>query len=147
MHERRAARGCRRDLELALRRTRSDRWNHRLLAGVCATTVATALAAAGSAAAADPILGTLVGTTRSVGEVTLTREGKPVSTLKAGRYVFAIVDSTPHNGFLLDRPSGATIKLTTREFVGARRVALVLTPGRWEFRGYAGNSHPLVVRA
>src|SRR5215472_13306993 len=46
-----------------------------------------------------PLRGTLVGTVGATGALKLTRNGKPVTSLKAGRYTFQVTDSSKKAGF------------------------------------------------
>jgi hypothetical protein len=94
-----------------------------------------------------PFRGTVVGTASSLGEVTLTRGGKAVSTLKSGRYKFVIDDTTAHSGFLLDRPNGTTLVVTSLAFVGKRTVTVTLNRGHWGYHGALGSIHKLTVVA
>jgi hypothetical protein len=76
--------------------------------------------------------GTLTGTV-AAGKLNLSRNGKPVSTLKTGRYRIAVDDRTASGGFALRRPKGDTVQLTAPAFVGKRSTTLTLRPGRWAY--------------
>jgi hypothetical protein len=111
-----------------------------LLVGVLATVVAAAPAFGGSAGSA-PFRGTLVGTAGTLGRVTLSRHGRPVVSLKSGRYKVVIDDTTDGSGFVMERPNGAEIVVTSVAFVGKRTKLVTLTPGRWGFHGAVGAFH------
>jgi hypothetical protein len=92
-----------------------------------------------------PFRGTLHGTADTLGRVTLARNGKRVSSLKAGRYKLVVVDKASRSGFILDRPNLATITVTTSPFVGTRTKTVTLTPGGWSFHGAVGALHDFTV--
>jgi hypothetical protein len=81
----------------------------------------------------------LIGTVRASG-VTLTRNGRRISTLAAGRYSISVDDTTKLAGFRLVPPTGSALTVTTPSFVGKRRMMVTLTPGRWSVGG-----HPLTI--
>jgi hypothetical protein len=123
---------------------------HRLLsavAGLIAVASAAIFSAASFASNSSAFRGTLVGSASALGEVTLTRNGRTVSSLKSGRYRFVVTDSTSHSGFLLDRPNGTTTEVTGSSFVGKRTVTLTLKPGHWAYRGVVGRIHAFTVVA
>jgi len=76
--------------------------------------------------------GTLVATV-AAGKLTLSRNGKDVSSLKTGRYRIAVDDRTAAGGFALQRPKGETVQVTAPSFVGKRSIMLTLRPGRWAY--------------
>jgi hypothetical protein len=82
----------------------------------------------------------LVGTVGVTGALSLTRNGRHVSSLTAGRYSISVDDTTKLAGFRLVRPTGSAVTVTTPSFVGRRRMTVTLTPGRWSFGG-----HPLTI--
>jgi hypothetical protein len=91
--------------------------------------------------------GTLLGTADTLGRVTLTHKGKPVSTLKAGRYKVVVTDKAPQSGFIFDRPNFTTITVTSSPFVGKGTKTVTLTPGGWSYRGSVGALHDFTVVA
>ena len=97
----------------------------------------------GSAVA--PFRGTLIGTVGPAGKLTLSRNGKSVSSLKWGRYKIAVADRTPNGGFTLGRPDGKTVVVTRPSFVGTRTVTLALRAGRWMFFSAAAEKHHFTV--
>ena len=80
-----------------------------------------------------PFRGTLVGTVGSAGTLTLSRNGKGVSSLRAGRYSFSVDDRTSRLGFQLAPPDGRKVTVTGPSFVGEKRMTVTLSPGRWSF--------------
>ena len=93
-----------------------------------------------------PFRGTLMGTAGIGGQVTLSRNGVRVASLKSGRYRVVINDTSPHNGFVFDRPNLTQIVVTTHPFIGRRTKTVTLTPGRWDFHGALGALHEFTVR-
>jgi hypothetical protein len=79
--------------------------------------------------------GTLVGTVAAEGAISLTKNGKPVKILPAGRYTFRIRDRSHSNGFVVQAQRADPITVTAGPFVGARSKALTLGRGQWLFYG------------
>jgi hypothetical protein len=80
---------------------------------------------------------TLTGTVGATGAVTLSRNGRRVTSLRAGRYNISVDDKTSRVGFRLVPSTGAALTVTSSSFVGERRMTVTLTPGRWSFGGHA----------
>jgi len=80
-----------------------------------------------------PFRGTLVGTVGRGGALTLSRNGKAVSTLRAGRYAISVDDRAASLGFQLAPVSGPKVTVTGTSFVGERRMTVALSAGRWSF--------------
>jgi hypothetical protein len=91
--------------------------------------------ASGSVVGSAIAQGALSGALSAKGAATLVARGKPVTSLKAGRYRFTIVDSDPHAGFSLVGAKGAVTAITGAKFVGRRSAIVSLTPGRWTYAG------------
>ena len=92
------------------------------------------------------VKGTLKGIVSSSGKPTLTLAGKPVSTLKPGRYTFSISDRSARASFGVLGPTSTTKEsLTGVKFVGKRSQTLVLKAGRWMFYSSLGQIHYFVV--
>ena len=87
-------------------------------------------------ATALPFRGALVGTVGATGALTLSRNGKNVSSLPAGRYSISVDDRTSRLGFQLVPASGRKVTVTTPTFVGEQRMTVTLTAGRWAFGGH-----------
>jgi hypothetical protein len=94
---------------------------------------------------AVPLRGALIGTAGTLGRVTLSHNGKHVVSLKSGRYKITIADTTDGSGFVMERPNGTEIVVTSVPFVGKRTKTLALTPGRWSFHGAVGALHQFTV--
>ena len=67
------------------------------------------------------------------GTIALTRNGKPVSRLRAGTFRIVVTDTSADHNFSLRKAGGPTKQLTTVAFVGTRTVTVRLGKGRWEF--------------
>ena len=93
------------------------------------------------------VAGTLVGDVKAAGGLTLTRNGKPVSLLKQGRYRITVRDATAKRGFALQRDDRAPVTLTRDAYVGKRTVTMTLKPGRWTFFTPSGASQSFSVIA
>jgi len=78
-----------------------------------------------------PLRGTLAGMVSAGGKLALTVHGKPVTSLKEGRYTVAIVDGSKALGFALRGFRGAPITITSAAFVGRKALTVALKPGRW----------------
>jgi hypothetical protein len=94
---------------------------------------------------ASPLAGTLTGTLSALGKATLTSKGKTVSTLKAGRYAFAITDKDPKASFMIQPSKGASKSLSGVQFVGKRSTNVTLTAGRWLYSSGLGKDSYLLV--
>jgi hypothetical protein len=91
-----------------------------------------------------PYRGSLAAAVSAAGKLSLTRNGRPVSStsLKAGRYTITVADGSAKAGFTLKKvePSTWTVVLTRAAFVGRRSVRVQLGAGRWTFFSRAGAS-------
>jgi hypothetical protein len=86
--------------------------------------------------------GTLTGTLSADGKPSLTSGGRAVSTLKAGRYTFSIVDHSPKTGFTVQQvqSSAKSKPVTGNAFVGKHSVTVTLTAGKWEYYSQPGHA-------
>ena len=75
----------------------------------------------------------LVGTVGPGFTITLTKGGKKVTKLKAGKYTFAIADKASIHDFMLQWQSSGPKQLTSVSFVGTKKVTLTLKKGRWKY--------------
>jgi hypothetical protein len=97
----------------------------------------------GSLAVAGTLNATVAG-----GKPTLTTKGKTVSSLKAGRYKWAITDRDAKAGLMILGPtSKAPTSLSGVKFVGKRSVAIKLTAGKWTYYTNLGTIHYFRVTA
>ena len=90
------------------------------------------------------VRGTLTGTLSANGKPTLTSKGKTVSTLKAGRYMFAITDQDPKASFILVIHQTGFLApksndLTGVAFVGKQRKIVTLKSGTWMYYAARGK--------
>jgi plastocyanin len=63
----------------------------------------------------------------------LTKGGKKVTTLKAGKVTFVVNDKGSIHNFQLDGPKGFAKKLTDVSFTGTKTVTLTLKKGTYKF--------------
>jgi hypothetical protein len=75
-------------------------------------------------------MGTLKATVSPSGKVSLTFKGKPASSLKAGSYDVAVVDSSSSNGLMLQKIK-RVVTLTGLKFTGKHTGKVDLTAGKW----------------
>ena len=100
----------------------------KLIAGTAGA--ALMLVVVSSAWAATPKLNGTVGPGFTI---TLTKSGKKVTKLKAGKYTFVIADKAPIHSFSLDGPNGLAKTLTTVPFKGQKSVTMTLKKGSYKF--------------
>src|SRR5205823_12194856 len=74
--------------------------------------------------AAFPFRGSLAATVFKSGKPGLSRNRKPVTSLKAGRYTFSVDDESKTNGFTVKSLRGKALAVTTPPFVGSHDVTL-----------------------
>ena len=82
--------------------------------------------------------GTLAGTVKAAGKLTLALQGKAVSKLKAGRYKITVADKTSARSFVVKEKGHSAITISSAPFVGTHSVMLNLTAGQWTFYTSAG---------
>jgi hypothetical protein len=100
----------------------------------------------GTSAASDA-LATLHGIVASNGKLSLRRNGKTVTSLKAGRYTFSVDDQSRKLGSRLQVLNGKSQRITSAGYVGWQQVTLTLAPGRWAFFAPGGSRTVFVVVA
>jgi hypothetical protein len=83
--------------------------------------------------AALPFRGSLDAIVYASGKLTLSRNGKKVSSLAEGRYTFSADDESHKAGFTVQLLHGKPIAITTGPYVGSRDHTVSLKPGRWFF--------------
>lgn len=88
---------------------------------------------------AASVRGTLAGTVRSAGKLTLALQGTAVSKLKAGRYKITVVDKTPARSFVIKETGHSAITVSGVSFVGTHSVIVNLTAGQWTFYTSGGT--------
>lgn len=101
----------------------------------------TALVAAGAAFSGSSSTPTLKGVVGPGYTIHLTKGGKRVKSLKAGKYKFVISDKSSIHNFTVERehPSKPKIEkhLTSTPFMGKKTVVMTLKAGSWSF--YCSN--------
>ena len=85
----------------------------------------------GGTAKAAVFRGALAGVVSSGGAIALTRDGKPVTQLKTGRYTITVTDKAPSGSFTIQKIRSPAHTLTGSRFVGRHTVTLTLTAGQW----------------
>ena len=105
----------------------------RVLLTAAVASVVAALAVSVGAAAPPKLIGT-VGPGYTI---KLTKGGKRVKTLKAGKYTFVISDKSSSHSYALDGPKGLAKDFTTIPFKGTKTVTLTLKKGKYKF--YCAN--------
>jgi hypothetical protein len=83
--------------------------------------------------AAIPFRGALDAIVFKNGKLSLSRNGKTVSSLKTGRYTFSVDDESKTAGFSLQVLHGKSTAVTSAAYTGSHDVTLQLKPGRWFF--------------
>jgi hypothetical protein len=78
-----------------------------------------------------PLRGTLIGLVSAAGKLTLTDKGKPISSLRSGRYTFRVTDKSGKSGFTLQEIRRAAKTVTAAKYVGSRSVTIDLAAGQW----------------
>jgi Copper binding proteins, plastocyanin/azurin family len=97
------------------------------------TFLAVAAAALVAATAASPAaLPRLIGTVGPGFTITLKRGGKPVRTLRHGRYTFVVSDRASIHDFEIEGP-GVDRAITTVPFAGRKVVTLTLRRGTYRY--------------
>ena len=101
-------------------------------AGIAVTALAAGLVLAAGSLAAPPKLNGNVGPGFTIA---LTKAGKKVTRLKAGRYTFVIRDRSSSHNFVLEREGGSRFEreLTDVSRVGTKTVTLALAPGTYRY--------------
>jgi hypothetical protein len=69
----------------------------------------------------------------ATGSLKLTYKGKSVAILKAGKYTVTVVDTSTHNGFILQTKGKAPITVSSVPFVGRKTLTVTLKTGQWDF--------------
>jgi hypothetical protein len=94
-----------------------------------------------------PFRGTLLGTVSPAGALSLSHNGKAVSSLKSGRYRIAVDDRASSGGFTIEKLHTRGVLVTGSRFVGRHTVTLELKPGKWMFFSSAAQKHQFAVVA
>jgi hypothetical protein len=89
--------------------------------------------------AANPFRGALDAIVYKSGKLSLSRNGKTVSSLRTGRYTFSVDDESKTAGFTVKSLRGKAVNVTSAAFVGSHAVTLTLAQGRWYFYWGSGK--------
>ncbi|HET7760641.1 MAG TPA: hypothetical protein VFK62_12005 [Gaiellaceae bacterium] len=104
---------------------------------IIAVLVAAALAVAGAAFSSRDATPTLKGVVGPGYSVSLTKGGKKVKTLKAGKYKVVVSDKSSFHNSVLEREKPNKPKLekdiSGTGFMGTKTVVMTLKPGSWRF--------------
>ena len=78
---------------------------------------------------------TLVGTVGPGFTIALTRDGKKVTTLKAGKYLLVAADLSAIHNFVLEQESGGKLEkdLTKVPFIGTNVYSITLAKGTYKY--------------
>ena len=100
-----------------------------------AVLAAVALTVVGAAFSRSTSVVTLKGTVGPGYTIKLTKAGKRVKSLKAGKYKFVISDKSTFHNFTLEKEHPSTPKIekhiTSTAFTGAKTMVVKLVPGSW----------------
>ncbi len=83
--------------------------------------------------AATPSRGTLTAAVSTSGRVTLSYQGRVVSSLKAGLYTVSVTDSSKKSGFVIQESQKVAMSVSTAPFTGKKSKTLDLSKGQWFF--------------
>jgi len=104
---------------------------------IIAVLVAAALAVAGAAFSSGTSTPTLKGVVGPGYSVSLTKSGKKVKTLRAGKYKVVVSDKSNFHNSVLEREKPESPKvekdITGTGFTGSKTVVMTLKPGSWRF--------------
>ncbi len=102
------------------------------LAPVAAAVAALAVVPSASPRSAGPTLKGSVGPSFTI---SLTSNGKRVTSLTAGSYTISVSDKASIHNFVLEKAKGGTFEkeITSVPFKGTKTVTVRLTPGKWEY--------------
>jgi hypothetical protein len=108
---------------------------NRKVASALVFVMAVALIAAGAAFSRSSATPTLKGVVGPGYSISLTKGGKKVKTLKAGKYKIVVSDKAAIHNFTLEREHPSTPHfekhITATAFVGTKTLVWTLKPGSW----------------
>jgi plastocyanin len=102
----------------------------KFLAGFVVAALAVASAAIGA-----PTATKLKGTVGPGFTIKLTKAGKKVKSLPAGKYTFVVSDKANIHNFVLEKEKGGKFEkaLTGVSFIGTKTVTVKLAKGKWKY--------------
>jgi hypothetical protein len=77
--------------------------------------------------------GTLKAVVGAGGGVTLSYQGKVVSSLKSGLYTVSVTDASKKSGFVIQQTHRVATAVSTAPFTGSKSKAIDFTKGQWFF--------------
>jgi hypothetical protein len=83
--------------------------------------------------AATPSRGTLTASVSAIGKVTLSYQGRLVSSLKAGLYTVSVTDSSKKSGFVIQQSHKLATSVSSAPFTGKKSKTPDLSKGQWFF--------------
>jgi hypothetical protein len=102
----------------------------------------------GSQAGTATQRGTIAATVSAKGAISFKFKGKPVTTLKTGRYTFKVVDQSTKAGFNVQEAGNTAHTVTTGPFHGTKSQAITLAKGQWFVYGtFVGKKSYFLVTA
>jgi len=101
----------------------------------------------GATTGVSDALATLHGVVAANGKLSLRRNRKAVTSLKAGRYTFSVDDRSRKLGSRVQVLNGKPQTITSPGYVGWQQVTLTLGPGRWVFFAPGGQRTVFLVVA
>jgi hypothetical protein len=108
---------------------------NRKAAAVLVFVMVAALIVAGAAFSRSSATPTLKGVVGPGYTISLTKGGKKVKTLRAGKYKIVVTDKATIHNFTLEREKPSSPKLekhiTTTAFTGTKTIVWTLKPGSW----------------
>jgi len=85
-----------------------------------------------------PFRGALDAIVFKSGKLSLTRNGRRVTSLKTGRYTFSVDDESTTSGFTVQLLKRKPVTITSKAYVGNHDLTITLKPGRWSYFTPAG---------
>jgi hypothetical protein len=82
---------------------------------------------------AVPFRGSLDAIVFANGRLSLSRNGRKVTSLKTGRWTFSVDDESRQAGFGVQILKGRVQTITSAAYVGSHDVTVTLRPGRWTY--------------
>jgi hypothetical protein len=92
-----------------------------------------------------PTIGTINAMIGKNGALTMTKKGKPVLSLRTGKYKFVVTDLSSKGGFIVEPVEGKPKNLSGIKFTGKLSKGEVLKPGRWMYHSGSGRTYYFLV--
>jgi hypothetical protein len=102
----------------------------------------------GSQTGTTTLRGTIAATVSARGLISFRFKGKPVTTLKSGKYAFKVVDQSKKAGFNVQQTGNTAHTVTTGPFHGTKSQTITLGKGQWFVYGtFVGKKTYFLVTA